>query len=731
MNLLIRWMKQGARAAVRAVLRPVLRFVFRVTVNKPEGFEFGGRQLIVANHESYLDGLMIGLFLPIDPVFVVHTGVMQNRAFRLLLSLVDTVAVDPLRPIGMKTVLRALQQNRPVVIFPEGRISDTGGLMKVYDGPAMLAARSAATVVPVRLDGLKRSYFSRMSALQPKSWRPAVSLTVLPASPFPLPEAASARIRRQRAGEAMRALMQHALFAARPAQSLWTAYVAAMATFGRRRGVLEDVKTDALSYGRLATMALAFGRWAARDTAQGEAVGVLLPNLGVTAAMLLGLSAAGRVPAMLNYTAGADGLRAAAQACPLRVVITARAFAEKANLTAVLNDWPGVTIRYLEDMRREFSLADRWWVFTVRRSPLTAFAAPVDPASAAVILFTSGSEGKPKGVVLSHRALLANIAQIQSVFDLTPVDKVLNVLPVFHAFGLTGGLLLPLLTGARVFLHISPLQYKLVPEIAYDRNCTLLFGTNSFLANYGKFAHPYDFHKLRYVIAGAEKLSESVRALWFEKFGLRILEGYGVTETAPVLAVNTPMAYRSGTVGQFLPGIEHQLLPVPGIEDAGLLCVRGPNVMSGYLRSDAPGVLEAPTVPELGAGWYNTGDIVSLDEEGFVTIRGRLKRFAKIAGEMVSLETVEAMARAAAPYASHAATNLPDSQRGEQLVLLTTEAGLTRSALLEAARRLGLSELAVPRQILPVEAIPLLGTGKVDYPGVRARAAQYFGLVSS
>lgn len=727
MNRLTSAIKRSARAAVRAVLRPVLRFIFRVTVRSPDGFEFGGRQLIVANHESYLDGLMIGLFLPIDPVFVVHTGVMQNRAFRLLLSLVDTVAVDPLRPIGMKTVLRALQQNRPVVIFPEGRISDTGGLMKVYDGPAMLAARSGAAVIPVRLDGLKRSYFSRMSVVQPKSWRPTVSLTVLPPSVFPTPDAPTARLRRQRASEAMRALMQHMLFAARPAQSLWAAYLSAVATFGRRRGMLEDVKTESISYGRLTTMALALGRWGARDTREGEAVGVLLPNLGATAALLLGLSAAGRVPAMLNYTAGADGLRSAAQACPLRIIISSRAFADKANLTQILQDWPGVQIRYLEDMRQEFSLMDRWWVVKARRAPLTALTAPAAADSAAVILFTSGSEGRPKGVVLSHRALLANIAQIQSVFDLTPVDKVLNVLPIFHAFGLTGGLLLPLLTGARVFLHISPLQYKLVPEIAYDRNCTLLFGTNSFLANYGKFAHPYDFHKLRYVIAGAEKLSETVRSLWFEKFGLRILEGYGVTETAPVLAVNTPMAYRSGTVGQFLPGIEHQLLPVPGIEEGGLLCVRGANVMSGYLRAESPGVLEPPSVPELGAGWYNTGDIVSLDAEGFVTIRGRFKRFAKIAGEMVSLETVETMARAAAPYATHAATSLPDPQRGEQLVLLTTEINLTRTILLEAARRLGMSELAVPRQIYAVDMIPLLGTGKVDYPGVRAQAARLSG----
>ena len=224
------------------------------------------------------------------------------------------------------------------------------------------------------------------------------------------------------------------------------------------------------------------------------------------------------------------------------------------------------------------------------------------------------------------------------------------------------------------------------------------------------------------MIAGAEKLAERVRLLWYEKFGIRILERYGTTETAPVLAVNTPMAYRTGTVGQLLPDIEARLIAVPGVERGGVLHVRGPNLMSGYLRFDAPGVLEPPTADELGAGWYNTGDIVEIDDDGFVAIRGRLKRFAKIAGEMVSLETVEAIARAASPLHNHAATSLPDAQRGEQIVLLTTDAGLTREALQAAAKTNGLPELAVARRLIPVQAIPLLGTGKTDYVGVKKMA---------
>jgi acyl-[acyl-carrier-protein]-phospholipid O-acyltransferase/long-chain-fatty-acid--[acyl-carrier-protein] ligase len=716
--------KKILRMPVRFILRLILRVLFRVRVTGGETIQWRGRQLIVANHVSFLDGLIVGLFLPIDPVFVVHTGVMQNRWFRIGLLLVDTVAVDPMRPIGMKTVLKTLEAGRPVVIFPEGRITNTGGLMKVYDGPAMLAARSGAEIIPVRIDGLKRSYFSRMSALHQKSLLPRVSLTILPPTHIAMSSEPSAKLRRKKAGEAMRGVMQHMLFAARAPQTVWQAYGAAMASYGRNTPLMEDVKAPNYSYGKMATMALALGRMLARHTREDEAVGLLLPNLAATVAMLLGAGAHRRIPAMLNYSAGPDGVAAACHAAQIKTVITSRAFIEQARLEPLIVGLSQQQVLYLEDLHADFGWTDTLWLlFLARWLPQRALPAAARPEDAAVILFTSGSEGKPKGVVLSHRALLANVAQIQSLFDLTSADKVLNVLPVFHAFGLTGGVLLPMLTGAQIFLHVSPLHYKLVPEIAYDRNCTMLFGTSTFLANYGKFAHPYDFHKLRYVIAGAEKLAEPVRLLWYEKFGIRIFEGYGATETAPVLAVNTPMAYRTGSVGQLLPDIEARLIAVPGVERGGLLHVRGPNLMSGYLRFDAPGVLEPPAADELGAGWYNTGDIVDIDHDGFVTILGRLKRFAKIAGEMVSLETVEAIARAASPLHTHAATSLPDAQRGEQIVLLSTDPALTREALQAAAKNSGLPDLAVPRRILTVDTIPLLGTGKTDYVGVKTVAA--------
>lgn len=711
------------RTLIKALLRTVTRLLFRVTLKGRTPAD-GERLLIIANHESFLDGLLLGLFLPLDPVFVVHTGVAAHPGFRLLLSLVDYLAVDPTSPMAMKKVIRLLEAGRPVVIFPEGRITTTGSLMKTYEGPAFVAAKTGATVLPVRIDGAARTYFSRLASHAPRRLFPRISLSILTPTRIPMPEAPTARQRRRLAGEGMRRVMQDMIFATRPEQTLFGALLEASAIQGSGHRLVEDLKQIEYSYRDLIRMALALGRLAARESAPGEKVGLLLPNLAPTLGLLFGLSAHGRVAAMLNYTAGVDSMQSACTAAQIRTLITSRAFIEQAKLGDKLAALRDVRILHLEDMREQIGLADKLWLLLwaspFPRLALPARATPEDPA---VVLFTSGSEGKPKGVVLSHRALLANVAQIRAVVDFSIDDKILNALPLFHSFGLTAGGLLPVLTGARVFLYPSPLHYRVIPEVAYDRNCTVLLGTSTFLGNYAKFAHPYDFYRLRYVIAGAEKLAAPVRDLWFEKFGIRIFEGYGATETAPVLAVNTRMAFRSGTVGQFLPGIESRLVPVPGIPNGGMLHVKGPNLMSGYLRFENPGVLQPPSSPA-GEGWYETGDVVEIDAEGFVKIVGRVKRFAKVAGEMVSLEAVEKLAAAASPGAAHAASTQADPARGEAILLFTTDPGLNREQLQAAARDGGWPEIAVPRRLIPVDALPLLGTGKIDYVTLKQWAEQ-------
>lgn len=713
-------MRQFFRHGMRALLKAVCGVLFRVRIEGSMARVDTARLLIIANHESFLDGLLLGLFLPVDPVFVIHTGITRRPVFRLLLGLVDYLAVDPTSPMAMKQVIRLLESGRPVVIFPEGRITNTGSLMKVYEGPAFVAARTGATVLPVRLDGPSRSFFGRISGRNPRRLFPRVAISIQAPTHIPMPDLPTAKARRRAAGEALRRIMQKMIFDSRPKQTLFSEFIDTLRIYGRRRRIVEDLNQVEYSYNDLLRMSLGLGRLVARHSEPGECVGILMPNLAATVCMLIGTGAVGRVPAMLNYKSGAAGMRDACTAAVVRTVFASRAFIAQARLEADVAGLDGIRVLYLEDLRPRITLLDKLWVLAAMAFP-GAVEADRDPRRPAVVLFTSGSEGKPKGVVLSHHALLSNIAQIRAVIDFSVEDKLLNALPIFHSFGLTGGALLPILTGMNLFLYPSPLHYRVIPEVAYDRNCSVMFGTSTFLANYARFAHPYDFFRLRYVVAGAEKLSEAVRGLWFEKFGIRILEGYGATETAPVLAVNTPMAHRTGTVGQLLPSIEHRLMPIPGIERGGMLHVRGPNLMSGYYRFDAPGRLQPPS-SEAGEGWYETGDIVEIDDEGFVSIVGRLKRFAKIAGEMVSLEVVEKLAGHASPGQMHGASSQADGARGETIVLFSTDATLTRERLAESARALGVPELAVPRKVQHIEALPLLGTGKIDHVGLKRLA---------
>jgi acyl-[acyl-carrier-protein]-phospholipid O-acyltransferase/long-chain-fatty-acid--[acyl-carrier-protein] ligase len=706
---------------LKIFLRLVMKALFRVEVSGDASVFDNPRTLIVANHESFIDGLLIGLFLPIDAVFVVHTQVAKRPLFRFLLRFVNHLAIDSTSPLAMKVIIKLVETGQPVVIFPEGRITRTGSLMKVYDGAAFVAAKTGATIVPVRIDGAARSYFGRLAGVYPRQALPKVSIAIQPRRRIPMPELPSAKLRRRRAGELLRGILLDMLVATRPQRTLFDAFLDAKATFGAHYRLVEDVRMQEESYGSLLKMSLGLQRLISRLTAPGEVVGVLTPNAAPTLGLVLALAAGRRVPALLNYTAGREGLAAACTAANIRTIIASRVFLEKARLTQLVEQLPGIAVHYLEDFKAQIGIADKIWVAWHMAFPRSAALAqtPDDPA---IVLFTSGSEGKPKGVVHSHASVLSNVAQVRAVADFTPLDKFMMALPLFHSFGLTCGVLLPLVSGCKVFLYPSPLHYRVIPEIVYDRDCTVLFGTSTFLGNYGKFAHPYDFGRLRYVVAGAEKLSEDVRKLWIEKFGIRILEGYGVTECAPVVAVNVPMACRIGSVGQFVPGMEIQVEPVPGIEHGGALHVKGPNVMKGYFLFDRPGVIQPPQ--SVGAGWYSTGDVVTVDDDGFVHIRGRLKRFAKIAGEMVSLEVVEKIATTAAPGHTHAAATRGDAAKGEALVLFTTAPQLNRDLLLAAARATGAPELAVPRVIRQLEAIPLLGSGKTDYVRLKRLAEE-------
>lgn len=702
---------------VATFLKLICRIIFRVEVNGVKNLPEQGKLLIIANHESFLDGLLLGLFLPIRATFVVHTTVLNSWLFRQILRLTPYLAVDPSSPLAMKKVIKLLEAGKPVVIFPEGRITLTGSLMKVYDGPGFVAAKTNALILPVRIDGAARSYFSRLHGHQPKKLFPKVSITILPTRHIAMPQAPTAKASRKLAGDAMRREMQNMLFSSAPINTFFDAFLDAISTYGRGTIVVEDMRQVEESYGDLLKKSLVLGRLACKITQPHENIGVLMPNITNTICLIFGMSAFARVPAMLNYTAGSAGIQNACTAASVSTIISSRAFIKTAKLEDVIAELKNVNIIYLEDLRSKFTWLDKLWLMGFALWLPRLAATKIKPNDPAVVLFTSGSEGKPKGVVHSHSSILANVAQIKSVIDFSMQDKFMMVLPLFHAFGFTCGAIMPLVAGSRLFIYPSPLHYRVIPEVIYDRGCTVLFGTSTFLGNYAKYANPYDFYKLRYVVAGAEKLNEEVRKTWSDKFGLRILEGYGATECGPVLAVNTPMANKIGSVGTLMPGLEPKLEAVPGIESGGLLSVRGANVMRGYYLFDSPGAIQTPDDQ-----WYNTGDIVEIDSDGFVFIKGRVKRFAKVAGEMVSLETVENIANHASPLHQHAATTQVDAQRGESIILYSTDSTLNRDQLGKSAKTLGSPELAVARKIMVVAALPLLGTGKIDYVALKNMA---------
>lgn len=706
---------------MRKFIRFCLKTVF--TVFKVRcSIEFDERNMprkgvYVANHVSFLDPVLLFAFLPGDPVFALNGHLYRNRLIRFLMRTADVMPFNPIEPGDIKELIAKVDGGRLCVIFAEGRVTESGGLMKIYEAPGLVADKSGAPLIPVWIEGPQYGYFSKTKGKLPHRPLPKVRVIVGRPRSFKLKD----ELRRQRdhISNEVYMILREMSFEVRYnpdislfAQLMKTAKIHAKKGLFRRPKFVEDIQRKPQSYRDIVIKSFVLGKYLKRRTEPEEHVGLFLPNSVAALCSFFGLTAYDRIPVMLNFSVGAQNMVSMCKTAQVRIVVTSLAFVKTAKMEDAVKmmEEAGVKIIYLEKAAKEIGLWDKinaYLRYKIKRVPIKKGG-----NRKAVILFTSGSEGTPKAVVLSHANIISNIKQMSAIETINVTDTVFNALPMFHSFGLVVGTLFPLFEGSKLFLYPSPLHYRVVAEIVYEIGVSIMFGTDTFFRGYGRIAHPFDFHNIRFMFGGAEAVKPDTRNIWMERLGIRVLEAYGATECSPVVSANNRIFNRFGSIGKLLPAIEYKIEPVPGIEKGGELVVRGPNIMMGYILPDNPGVL----VP-LEGGWYHTGDVVEIDEIGFVYIRDRIKRFAKIGGEMVSLNAVHEMVCKAYETDGefqYGVVAIPHESKGEQIVLATNNRNVSQDGLHAYIRANAMSELFLPRIILYMEKLPVFATGKAD-----------------
>ena len=511
--------------------RILLRLLFRVEVTGMENYKKAGdRVLIVANHTSLLDGVILYAWLPETPTFAINRDIAAQRIFKPFLYFVDLFELDALNPLSVKSMVKYIKQNKKAVMFPEGRITITGSLMKIYEGPGLIADKSDATILPISIEGAQYSRFSYMKGCGYVSWFPKITVKVLAPEKIKLPKNLYGHDRRKLAALQMQDLMYKLTYSSiDQSRTIYTAMIDAANQFGKKQNIVEDFNREELNYKQLILRSILLGSLIKKQTKADEHVGILLPNVNALPVVFFAMQFIGRVPAMLNFTAGALTIIRACQTAQVKIVYTSRRFIANAKLENLATELEqNVTVIYLEDLKQGIKLTTKLSALYKSRNPERHYLKQqvnTNADATAVILFTSGSEGQPKGVVLSHGNILANYAQVRCHINFTPSDIIFNCLPLFHSFGLNAGFLMPLFGGGKVFLYPSPLHYRIIPELIYELGATIFFATDTFFKAYARFAHAFDFNSLNYVVAGAEKLHDVTMKTWMNKFGLRIFTG--------------------------------------------------------------------------------------------------------------------------------------------------------------------------------------------------------------
>ena len=690
---------------IKRILTFVLKFLYRVEVKGIKNYQQAGeRFLILLPYTSFMDMLLLTLFLP-DSLGVVLEKSWENKFWmKYFLSWTKVSFIEAFNPMAPRSILESAKANPKFVLTPESYVMRDLPLKKTIEISGFVARKALAPLLPIRISGTLFLPFSRRNDTVPRCFFPKVVIHIDPLISL------AGKNKRQ-----IEQVISHQLaemfFSVLPWKNSLFKQLLEMRAIYPKRIIAEDMQKK-ISYNTLVLQSFVLGSAMAKQSKQGEYIGVLLPTTVTSAVCFFALQAFGRIPALLNFSLGAHSLIAACKLAKIKIIYTSTAFVEQIQLESSINALKelGITIVFLEEFKEKISLLNR--AEGIMRYTFS-FPVYVKPETPAVILFTSGSEGAPKGVALSHQNLLANTYQLASCVDFSSRDHLFNALPIFHCFGLTAGMILPLSQGFGVFLYPSPLHYKMIPEWVRKAGATFFLATDTFLKGYANYTHLHHFEQVRGIFAGAEKVKEETLKTWKHTFETPIFEGYGMTEAAPVIAVNNHLRYKEGTVGCLLPGMQHRLEPVEGLSKGGRLWISGPNVMLGYLNE------EGGITPLSHDGWYDTGDIATVDDEGFMTLLGRARRFAKIGGEMISFSAVENVLTNLWPEHLHAVLSKPDERKGEVLVLLTNNPEAKREVIVHYMRKNGHAEILTPKKIIILPEMPLLATGKIDYVALK------------
>lgn len=714
---------------IRWILRGIFKLFYKVKLVDFARLEKLGNKIVyLSSNLSSLDPLMLMAYLPGKPIFAMSPQTYHGWV-KFFMKPADIFIIDPSNPISLKSLIDDVKKGRSVVILSEGKVSSSGLMTKVYEAPGLIAEKTGAEIVPVQINGVQYSYFSRIESTDKRPF-PRVTISFL--EPHKVSKSKAAREQREKIGDYIYSLMQETYYRTMIDKnlSIFALAMRAAKLFGhqglKRNEMVEDIERKPQSYKNILVKTFALSSQFNAISKKGESIGIMLPNSIANLCTFLGLTAYDRVPAMINFSSGERNITNCCKMAQVKKIITSRKFVATLGIEKMIESLGQnkIEVFYLEDLAAKTSiLAKIKALFAYKTKSVPN---PKGGHRKALVLFTSGSEGMPKAVALSHYNVVSNIAQVTSMLNISTDDVWFNALPMFHSFGLTVCTLLPFMVGARLFLYPTPLHYRVIPELCYNIGATVMAATNTFLKNYAIQAHPYDFSTMRLAINGAELLREDTRNLWMEKFGIRIIVGYGATETTPVLSLNSPMYNRTGSIGQLVPGIEYKLKKVEGVAQGGELVVRGDNIMMGYMKIDNPGKIVPPK-----DGWYETGDIVDVDDDGYVFIKDRLKRFAKIAGEMISLSSVENLVKDTYPKAEEmevAAVSVPHETKGEQIVLVATKPDVKIAEISEYAKRMGVGDLYVPKTFIHMETLPLLKTGKRDYPTLKTMVLNEMGI---